>query len=93
MDGKINNEVIDLEYNNKFTALLSKYLIPKEKPKYKYEYTELCSELEPVYGKVIWTLPHRAGFTEYKIRKAHEIAKKRGITKIGYLVGIIKKLP
>ena len=64
-----------------------------KKTKHKFEYQELCEELEPIYGKLVWTLPHKIGFTEYKIRKAHEIAQNRKILKINYLIGIIKKLP
>ncbi len=64
-----------------------------KKTKHKFEFQELCEELEPIYGKRIWTLPHKIGFTEYKIRKAHEIALQRGIKNIQYLIGIIKKLP
>jgi len=35
---------------------------------------------------------HKSNFTEYKIRKAHDIASKKGITKVGYLIGILKRL-
>lgn len=101
-----NNEVIDLSYENKFSSLLSKYsnLKPPEikkpklamgynKPKRKYEFIELCKELEPIYGKTVWQLPRRIGFTEYKIRKAHEIATQQGKQNIGYLIGCIRKMP
>jgi hypothetical protein len=63
------------------------------KSKFDYEFQELCTELQPIYGKMIWSLPHRAGFTEYRIREAHRIASERGIQKIGYLIGILKRLP
>lgn len=63
------------------------------KSKHEYEYQELCTELQPIYGKGIWALVHQAGVTEYKLREAHKIAVKRGITTLGYLRGIIKKLP
>lgn len=66
--------------------------VPKES-KFQHEFQELCTELEPIYGKVIWSLPFRAGFSEYKIREAHRIASLRGNTSVGYLIGIIKRLP
>ena len=61
--------------------------------KHHHEYQELCEELQSIYGKAIWGLPHKPGFTEFKIREAHRIAKTRGITTLGYLIGIIRKLP
>lgn len=67
-----------------------------EKPeptKHQHEYQELCEELQPIYGKLVWTLPHQVGITEWKIREAHRIAQQRKITTFAYLRGIIKKLP
>lgn len=93
-----NHQNIGIQ-NNDYTAIKSLFVntlkeLPSNTPttKHKYEFQEICEELEPIYGKLIWTLPHKIGFTEYKIRKAHEIAKSRGIDKINYLIGIIKKL-
>jgi hypothetical protein len=68
-------------------------LLQTRETKHKHEFQELGELLEPYYGKVIWSLFYKTGFTEYKIRKAHEIAKGRNILKINYLIGIIKKLP
>lgn len=69
---------------------LSTYKV--KETKHKHEFQEVCEELEPIYGKLIWTLPHKVGFTEFKIREAHRIAKERGVTKFAYLYGIMKKL-
>ncbi len=87
------------EFSKKFMISISgedgyeiKPIILEKKSKHKFEFQEVCTELEPIYGKRIWTLPYMAGFTEYKIRKAHGIAQSRGIIKINYLIGIIKKL-
>lgn len=63
-----------------------------EPSKHEFEFQEVCSELEPIYGKAIWVLPTRTYATAYKIRQAHEIAKKRGRLDIGYLTGIVKRL-
>lgn len=60
--------------------------------KHDYEFQELGSELEPIYGKGIWALFYKDGFTEHKIREAHKIAEKRGVRELRYLIGIIKKL-
>lgn len=60
--------------------------------KHQHEYQELCEELQPIYGKGVWTIPHLPFATEYKIREAHRIASRRGITKLAYLIGIVKKL-
>lgn len=62
------------------------------KTKHKHEFQELGQMLEPIYGKGIWAMFYKVGFTEYKIRKAHEICFKKGITKLGYLIGVVKKL-
>jgi len=64
----------------------------KQKNKIDFEFQELGLELEPFYGKVIWSLFHKVGMTEQKIRDAHKIAEKRGVTKFPYLLGIIKNL-
>lgn len=63
-----------------------------QKTKHKHEYQEICEELAKVYGRQIWTLPSKPFFTEYKIRKAHEVCLKRNILTFGYLVGVLKKL-
>lgn len=74
------------------TKTIPLFELPKSKSKHKFEFQEICEELEHIYGKLVWTLPHKVGFTEYKIRKAHQIATQKKITKINYLIGIIKKL-
>lgn len=73
------------------SSLMDKYEIKKNK--HEYEFQEICADLEKDFGRGVWALPHRAGFTEYKIKKAGEIARERGVLKLGYLIGIIKKLP
>jgi len=60
--------------------------------KVEYEFQELGLELQKVYGRAIWPLFHRKGFTEDKIRRAAVIAKGRGKENLPYLIGIIKKL-
>jgi len=64
-----------------------------KKTKHEYEFQEVCSDLQAIYGKAIWTLPFKEGVTEFKIRKAHEIAQRKGVKNFAYLYGIIKKLP
>lgn len=61
--------------------------------KHQWEYQEVCEQLQPIYGKGVWTIPYMKGVTEYKLREAAKIAKQRGIYKLAYLIGIIKKLP
>lgn len=61
--------------------------------KFNHEFQELCSQLEPIYGRRIWTLPYKAGCTEYKIKEAHRIAQVRNKLTFAYLYGILKKLP
>lgn len=61
-------------------------------PKVKYEFQALGIELEPFYGKKVWALFYRSNLTEEKIRKAHDIALKRGIIKYPYLIGILNKI-
>jgi len=65
----------------------------KPQSKHTHEFQELCAELEPIYGKVVWRLPFIKNMTEYKIREAHKIAQGRGITTYAYLMGILKKMP
>ena len=98
MDGNQYKEVVNLEFkSNLFAGALDKYNLknpqsefPEKKTKHKYEYQELGTELEPYYGKRIWQLFYRVGFTEYKIRKAHEQCLKYKKTNIGYLITVIK---
>ena len=60
--------------------------------KHDFEYQEVCVELEKDFGKLVWTLPFKPFVKEFKLREAAKIARKRGILKFGYLVGILKKL-
>lgn len=74
--------------------IFENFKLPERKnDKIQFEFQELGKELQPIYGKGIWALFYKVGFTEFKIRKAHEIARKKGINTVGYLIGIIKKLP
>ena len=70
-----------------------KQRIGHQPSRHEHEFQEVCSLLEPIYGKLVWTLPYQPGVTEWKIREAHRIAVQRGITRYAYLKGIIKKLP
>lgn len=74
------------------SMLMERFQIGREKTNHEYEYQEVCSDLQKDFGKLVWTLPYKDGVTEYKIKKAGEIARSRGILKFNYLVGIIKKL-
>lgn len=66
--------------------------IPEAKEsKFSFEFQELCSEMEKYIGKSAWILPHKAGFTESKIRRAFEIAKQKNIVTLPYIIGIIKR--
>lgn len=72
---------------------LKDFQIPTpQKHRVEHEFQELGLELQPIYGKAIWSLFYKKGFTEHKIREAHKIAEARGITKLSYLIGIVKKL-
>ena len=73
--------------------ILDKYQLQQKEAKYDYEYQEVCSDLQKDFGKLVWTLPYKSWVTEYKLRKAGEIARQRGVKKFPYLVGIIKRLP
>lgn len=68
-------------------------VIENKESKFSFEFQELGVLLEPIYGKGIWGLFYKQGFTEWKIREAHRIASERGIQKLGYIIGIIKRLP
>jgi len=70
--------------------LFKRYTTPTSK--HKEEYQEVCSELEKDFGKGVWALPHKPGFTNDKLRRAGIKARERGIMKIGYLIGIVKRL-
>ncbi len=68
---------------------LKKYTVQN---RFTHEYQILCSEMEEKVGKVAWKLPYLPYVTDEKLRKAWEIAKKKGIYKYQYILGIIKKL-
>lgn len=74
------------------SSLLEKYKVGRQKTKHNYEFQEVCSDLEKDFGKLVWTLPYKKGVTEHKIKEAGQIARKRGILKFNYLVGILKRL-
>ena len=60
--------------------------------KHDFEFQEVCEDLEKDFGKLVWTLPYKKGVTEFNLKKAGDIARKRGILKFSYLLGILKKL-
>lgn len=60
--------------------------------KHHYQFQEVCADLEKDFGKAVWSLPFKEGFTEHKLKKAGAIARKRGIHSLAYLIGIVKKL-
>lgn len=64
----------------------------KKESKFNYEFQQLGVELEPVYGRGIWHLFYRRGFTEHKIRQAHEVCKKKNILTLAYLIGVVKRM-
>lgn len=64
----------------------------KPTTKHNYEFQEICEDLQKDFGKAVWSLPHKPYCTEHKLREAGEIARKRKVYTIGYLIGIIKKL-
>lgn len=72
---------------------LKDFKVPEPKGKHDFEFQELCSELEKYWGKRVWTLPHRHGFTENRIRMAARNCWKRGKVGdkwFGYLFKVIQ---
>jgi len=69
-------------YKNKFSVSKKKI----------YSFQDLASELELFYGKGIWGIFRKVGFTETKIREAHKICQRNKLYKLPYLIGVIKKL-
>ena len=59
---------------------------------HEYEFQEICEDLQEDFGKAVWSLPHKVWCTEFKLKRAGEIAREREILKFGYLIGIIRKL-
>ncbi len=57
-----------------------------------FEFQQLCLENAPIFGRAIWKFPYQKGVTDVVLREAIEICKKREITTIGYLTGVIKRL-
>jgi len=68
-------------------------LVNPESSRHEFEFQEICAALEKDFGKLVWTLPHKKGVTEFKLKEAGRIAKRRGILDFKYLYGILKKLP
>lgn len=71
---------------------LKDYKLPEKTGKHEHEFQEVCSELAPIFGKQVWILPRKTGFTENRIREAARICKEKGISSFAYLYGVIKKL-
>ena len=66
--------------------------IKKSAQKVDFEFQSLCIELEAYFKtKQVWTLPHKVGMTESKLRDAHKVCEKKGITSFRYLMGVLKK--
>lgn len=81
-----------ISINNKDDSLQPVlFNLPTVKSKHKFEYQELAEQLEPIYGKGIWVIFTKPKFTEYEVKRAHKIAQERGILKLSYLIGIIKR--
>ena len=84
----------DNQSNLQFAGTLFGNVLTREKTtKHNHEFQEVCEDLQKDFGKLVWTLPYKVGITETKLRRAGEIARKRGILKFNYLVGVIKNLP
>lgn len=60
--------------------------------RHEFEFQEVCTDLERDFGRAVWSLPHKANVTEFKLREAGRIARERGIKKFAYLVGVLKRL-
>lgn len=82
-----------MEQETKILSISEVLHVPKPvESKFKYEFQQLGVELEPIYGRGIWHLFYRRGFTEYRIRQAHEICQKKNILTLGFLIGVVKKM-
>lgn len=66
------------------------YIPFKTEKKIDYEFQQMGIELEPFYGKVIWSLFYK--YPLEKIRDAHKVCVERGVMKLAYLIGVIKNL-
>ena len=72
--------------------LMGRFEIGREETKHQYEFQEICEDLQKDFGKQVWVIAHKPFCTNYKLKEAGRIARQRGITKIGYLIGVMKKL-
>lgn len=65
----------------------------EENPKIKFEFQEVCLEIEKEFGKEnkgrIWSLPYQIGITEDKMRRALKEFKSR---RFNYFVWILTKV-
>lgn len=61
-----------------------------KKKKIDYEFQQLGIELEPLYGKAIWAMFYK--WPLVKIKDAHKVCVNKGITKIPFLIGVMKNL-
>lgn len=62
----------------------------ESKRKVDFEFQQIGIELEPFYGKVIWSLFYK--YPLVKIRDAHKVCVERGIITVKYLIGVMKNL-
>lgn len=67
-----------------------KFETKKSEKKIDFEFQQLGIELEPFYGKVIWSMFYR--YPLVKIQDAHKVCVERGITKLAFLIGVMNKL-
>jgi len=90
MTYKVNEFDQQVNKPKALSDVLSGYKIKKSE--HEHEFQEVCSNLQKDFGKLVWTLPYKAGVTPHKMLEASKIAQQRGILKFPYLLGIIKKL-
>ncbi len=80
-----------MEYINKDNKILPLEIKVETEPrKIDFEFQALGLELQPIYGKAIWSLFYK--FPMSKIKDAVKICEKKGVTKLPYLIGVIKHL-
>jgi len=93
---------IDTSFDNTFGKIVDRYLPIIEKTrlpqKQKFQFQELTKKLYPIYGDVIFKLPYRTFYSDYKLEKAHEATEKFckdpiKENRFKYLVSCMRKMP
>lgn len=68
---------------------LKNYKIKTPKKKFNHKWQVLADEISTYFNKPLYWLFYR--YEDWKIENAYKACKEKGVDKVNYLIGILKK--